>query len=77
MEGLVQADKYEGVTFQDPVTVANEIAAKLKEVEGCDAVVCLSHMGIKEDEMLVHQTRILMWYWVGTHILSCRNRLFL
>ena len=57
MEGLVQADKYEGVTFQDPVTVANEIAAKLKEVEGCDAVVCLSHMGIKEDEMLVHQTR--------------------
>ena len=26
-------------------------------VIGCDAVVCLSHLGIKEDEMLVHQTR--------------------
>lgn len=57
MEGLVQADKCEGVVFKDPVLVANEVAAKLKEVEGCDVVVCLSHLGIKEDEMLVHQTR--------------------
>lgn len=57
MEGLVQADKCEGVEFKDPVLVANEIAAKLKEVDGCDAVVCLSHLGVKEDEMLVHQTR--------------------
>ena len=57
MEGLVQADKCEGVVFKDPVPVANEVAAKLKDVEGCDAVVCLSHLGIKEDEMLVHQTR--------------------
>ena len=57
MEGLVQADKCEGVVFKDPVSVANEVAAKLKDMEGCDAVVCLSHLGIKEDEMLVHQTR--------------------
>ena len=57
MEGLVQADKCEGVVFKDPVPVANEVAAKLKDMEGCDAVVCLSHLGIKEDEMLVHQTR--------------------
>lgn len=57
MEGLVQADKCVGVAFKDPVLVANEIAAMLKETEGCDAVVCLSHLGVKEDEMLVHQTR--------------------
>lgn len=57
MEGLVQADKCAGVAFKDPVLVANEIAAMLKETEGCDAVVCLSHLGLKEDEMLVHQTR--------------------
>lgn len=57
MEGLVQADKCVGVEFKDPVLVANEIAAKLKEVDGCDAVVCLSHLGVKEDEMMVHQTR--------------------
>ncbi len=57
MEGLVQADKCEGVVFKDPIAVANEVAAKLKNEEGCDAVVCLSHLGIKEDEMLVHQTR--------------------
>lgn len=57
MEGLVQADKCAGVAFKDPVLVANEIAVMLKETEGCDAVVCLSHLGVKEDEMLVHQTR--------------------
>ena len=57
MEGLVQADKCEGIEFKDPVSVANEIAAKLKNVEGCEAVVCLSHLGIKEDEALVPATR--------------------
>lgn len=57
MEGLVQANKCEGVVFRDPVAVANEIASRLKDVEGCDAVVCLSHLGITEDEMLVSATR--------------------
>lgn len=57
MEGLVQADKCEGIDFLDPVTVANEIAAKLKNEVGCDVVVCLSHLGIREDEILVSQTR--------------------
>lgn len=57
MEGLVQAEKCEGIVYKDPVLVANEIAARLKDTEGCDVVVCLSHLGLKEDEILVHQTR--------------------
>lgn len=58
MEGLVQADKWVGVTYENPVTVANEMAAKLKQEEKCDAVVCLSHLGVQYDkEQLIPQTR--------------------
>lgn len=58
MEGLVQADKCEGVVYKDPVVTGNEIAAKLKEVEKCDAVVCLSHLGISYDvKNLIPETR--------------------
>lgn len=56
LEGLVQADKCVGVTYEDPVTVGNELAAKLKQE--CDVVVCLSHLGVKYDrELLIPQTR--------------------
>lgn len=57
MQGLVQGDKYEGVTFIEPVPVANKIAAKLKNKEKCDVVICLSHLGIQDDETFVQQTR--------------------
>lgn len=58
MEGLVQADKCEGVVYKDPVAIANEVAAKLKKDEKCDAVVCLSHLGVQYDtEFLIPGTR--------------------
>lgn len=58
LEGLVQADKCVGVTYEDPVAVANEIAIWLKQDEKCDAVVCLSHLGVQYDkELLIPQTR--------------------
>lgn len=57
LEGLVQADKCEGVTYRDPVAAANEVAALLKK-KGCDVVVCLSHLGIRNDqEQLIPQTK--------------------
>ena len=37
--------------------LSNEIAALLKDEEGCDLVVCLSHLGIQMDEHLVAGTR--------------------
>lgn len=55
-EGLIQANKCEGVVYKDPVQVSNEIATLLKE-EGCDLVVCLSHLGIQMDERMVVKTR--------------------
>ena len=46
-EGMIQANKCEGVVYEDPIRVSNEIAALLKDEEGCDLVVCLSHLGIQ------------------------------
>lgn len=55
-EGLIQEEKYRGMIYKEPIGVANETAELLKR-EGCDVVVCLSHLGIKEDERLVVKTR--------------------
>lgn len=45
LSGLVQNDKCEGITYEDPVAKANETAALLKK-KGCDLVICLSHLGL-------------------------------
>lgn len=62
MEGLVQADKCEGIVYNDPIAVARKMADVLKLEEGCDVVICLSHLGIRSasgvsDESLVSKTR--------------------
>ena len=60
MEGLVQADKCEGVRFEEPLSVARDVVARLREVEHCDVVICLSHLGYNvmgdSDEELAEQT---------------------
>lgn len=55
-EGLIQANKCEGVVYEDPIRVSNEVAALLKG-KGCDLVICLSHLGIQKDKDLVAKTR--------------------
>lgn len=55
-EGLIQANKCEGVVYEDPIRVSNEVAALLKG-KGCDLVICLSHLGIQKDKELVAKTR--------------------
>lgn len=62
MEGLVQADKCEGIVYNDPITVAQATTDLLRDQEGCDVIICLSHLGfrIKDavcDEMLAAETR--------------------
>lgn len=64
MEGLVQADKCEGIVYRDPIKTAQEMTDLLREQEGCDVVICLSHLGIRStnpegasDENLVSKTR--------------------
>lgn len=61
MEGLVQADKCEGIVYNDPIKVAQDMADLLKLEKGCDIVICLSHLGIRNstgdsDEDLASKT---------------------
>lgn len=44
LEGLVPKELYGGVKYQDPILKANETAQFLKN-QGCNLVVCLSHLG--------------------------------
>lgn len=46
LEGLVAGENYKGVTYKDPFVTANEVAAHLRK-EGCDVVICLSHLGLR------------------------------
>ena len=46
LEGLVPKLCYEDAKYLDPVTVANEQAALLKE-KGCHFIICLSHLGFE------------------------------
>lgn len=61
LEGLVFAKSCAGVKYNDPVKVANEVAALLKNKEKCDLVICLSHLGWGIDGMddvkMMNETR--------------------
>ncbi|MCD8291658.1 MAG: metallophosphatase [Prevotella sp.] len=61
LEGLVFAKTCEGVTYNDPITKANEVADILKNKEKCDIVICISHLGWNiggiDDNKLMAQTR--------------------
>jgi len=47
MQGLVPDALFGNTKYLDPVQHANEIAYRLKKKEGCDMVICLSHLGYK------------------------------
>ena len=61
LEGLVAAHTCEGVRFTDPIAAVQPVADYLRNVEHCDLVVCLSHLGWKaagvSDEELIPATR--------------------
>ncbi len=45
LDGLVAHANYNGITWRDPITCANEVVAKLRQEEHCDLVLVLSHLG--------------------------------
>jgi 5'-nucleotidase len=45
LQGLVNPKLYGDIRYQDPIDEANRQAEFLKKEEGCDLVVCLSHLG--------------------------------
>jgi 5'-nucleotidase len=47
MAGLVPDSLFGNTKYLNPIEKANETAAKLKKEQGCDIVICLSHLGYK------------------------------
>jgi 5'-nucleotidase len=47
LEGLVPKALYKNTRYLNPIKVANEYAAFLKNEENCDYVICLSHLGFQ------------------------------
>jgi 5'-nucleotidase len=47
LSGLVPDALYGNTKYLEPVQQANEAAYRLKKKEGCDMVICLSHLGYK------------------------------
>lgn len=47
LSGLVSDVNYGNTKYLDPIENANRIATTLKKENGCDMVICLSHLGYK------------------------------
>ncbi len=60
--GLIPDGLFGATKYLDPVAKANEIADQLKRNEGCDMIICLSHLGNKysdnkvSDEVLAKES---------------------
>jgi len=63
LKGLVPENLYGKTIYQDPVIRANEVADVLKNQQGCDMIICLSHLGYQythdkiSDEVLAQRTQ--------------------
>lgn len=82
LEGLVQADKCKGVTYNDPITTAQHVIDQLRNNEKCDFVVCLSHLGIDiqgiSDEEIIASTKGIDLLLGGhTHTLMNEPKIYL
>ncbi len=47
LKGLVPDELWKGITYLDPISVVDSMAAELKRKQ-CNLVVCLSHLGYKK-----------------------------
>ncbi len=45
LRGLVPDDACKGVVYLEPTQIAQQMADKLRKAEGCQLVICLSHLG--------------------------------
>ena len=65
LDGLVDKKLYKETVYNDPIDVSKDIVRQLKEVEKCDLIICLSHLGFNYknepekvcDIMLAQQTK--------------------
>jgi len=47
LDGLVPALNHKGILYNHPVEKANSEAKRLRKEQGCDIVICLSHLGLE------------------------------
>ncbi len=45
LDGLVDPEMYKETKYLDPIEISQDMTRILKEVEQCDIVICLSHLG--------------------------------
>lgn len=57
LKGLVPDNKYGNTIYHDPIKIANEKAKSLK-IQGCDLVICLSHLGYSYDHDKVSDLKL-------------------
>ncbi|MBQ8050522.1 MAG: metallophosphatase [Bacteroidaceae bacterium] len=61
LEGLVSSANCKGVTYHHPTEVAQQVVDKLRNEEGCQFVICLSHLGYgdrdDQDPAVIQATR--------------------
>ncbi len=58
-EGLVQKDKYAGMTFSPIIESVNQYAELLKKKEKCDFIICVSHAGYGTDQIIAGKSEYL------------------
>lgn len=56
LDGLVDKRLYGNTVYKEPIEVANKYASLLKNEEGCDLVICLSHLGYQYKDDKVSDT---------------------
>lgn len=65
LNGLVDKKLYKETVYNNPVDVTKDVVHQLKEIEKCDLIICLSHLGFKYknepdkicDVLLAQQTK--------------------
>jgi 5'-nucleotidase len=48
-DGLIPKEAYKETRYLDPIEIGNDMAARLRNENKCDYVICLSHLGFKYD----------------------------
>jgi len=56
LKGLVPDDAFGKTKYLEPVQVARTVASRLKKREGCDMIICLSHLGYEYSHPKVSDT---------------------
>lgn len=57
LKGLVPADNFAETIYLDPIEIANDTASILKK-EGCDLIICLSHLGYSYEDSQVSDLKL-------------------